>query len=472
MTGILADWHSKSLISGIWLGLMVLFACQPGPEQKIPQEAIAVDTAQALPDSGSKPQPWKRGEVVSQDSYTYYVPGSASDSAQTFILFFDPQGEGHEPVHLYRKLADKYNMVLVGSNESRNGVAFEEARHILDRFMLDVHHVSGFTAPHMYLAGFSGGAKVALDAASQLNEVKGVIYAGAPPATGAPPKPIFGFVGNSDMNYADVLHFDQNQNYDHPHFLKVWNGSHEWPRPEDMNLGFEWLQLRETADSLTAYSKIKDWTRRCDKAGNLKEKVECLQLAAFLASDLGFPDPSAEKIRNLEKKREWKKILNQQKEELKMELSLKEQYGSAFFQQDLYWWKSEIADLKAHRKSYSPFIQDRLLGYFSLACYSLGHRALAQPNRPLAEKILEIYRLSDPKNAEQAYLRAVFAAGIPDADGCLAALDEAIRLGFKDGERLQNEANFQFLKGNKSFETFSQQISKGNPAKKTQELPK
>jgi hypothetical protein len=460
MTGILAEWHTKRLISGICLLLLFALACQPTPDQKVPQEAIAVDSSQQEPDTIEKPATWLKGEIVRQDSYTYYVPASASDSAQVFILFFDPQGEGYEPIELYRKLADKYNMVLVGSNESRNGVAFEEARQMLDRFMLDMQHVSGFSHPHMYLAGFSGGAKVALDAATQLNEVRGVLYAGAPPTTGAPPKPIFGFVGNSDMNYADVLHFDQNQDADHPHFLKIWNGSHQWPSREEMDLGFEWLHLRESADSIKSTQKILEWTRRCDKAPSLKEKIECLQLASFLASDLALPDPSAEKIRSLEKKRAWKKIMDQQKEELKLELSLKEQYGTAFFQQDLYWWKSEIADLKAHRKSYSPFIQDRLLGYFSLASYSLASRALQQPNRPLAEKILEIYRLSDPKNAEQAYLRAVYSAGTPDADACLSALNEALNLGFNDARRWEQQAEFQFLKGNASFEKLSSQVKK------------
>ncbi len=48
-----------------------------------------------------------------------YIPSNNKTNA--VIYFFDPHGDGSLPVKKYKDLADKYQYVLIGSNNSKNG---------------------------------------------------------------------------------------------------------------------------------------------------------------------------------------------------------------------------------------------------------------------------------------------------------------------------------------------------------------
>jgi hypothetical protein len=100
------------------------------------------------------------------------------------------------------------------------------------------------------------------------------------------------------------------------------------------------------------------------------------------------------------------------------------------------------------------------LGYFSLASYSLANRALLQQENNLAEKILEIYHLSDPQNPEQAYLRAVLAARVQNPDKVLEFLSEALDLGFKEKERIRLQPEFQPYAENPGFQSIVMKLDK------------
>jgi hypothetical protein len=98
-------------------------------------------------------------------------------------------------------------------------------------------------------------------------------------------------------------------------------------------------------------------------------------------------------------------------------------------------------------------MQERLLGYFSLASYSLSHRALNEDQFDFLNKILEIYRFADPENSEHAYLKAVYFARIGKNENIIPALKEAVNLGFNQKQRLMEQIEFQTLHGNSEFTT-------------------
>jgi hypothetical protein len=176
-----------------------------------------------------------------------------------------------------------------------------------------------------------------------------------------------------------------------------------------------------------------------------------LKEASFFAFALNRNNPAEPILTKMSSDAKWVRVQESLKSELQRELRLKEYYGNAFFQQDLDWWLSEIRDLKQHRKSLPGPMQDRLLGYFSLASYSLSHRALRKNDFEFTKKILGIYQSSDPKNPEQAYLRAVFLASQHDSVASLNALKDAMKLGFLDAARADSQPEFQILK---SFEDY------------------
>src|SRR5690349_7723917 len=56
-----------------------------------------------------------RGDAT--QSYALYIP--PRNEKFTVIYFFDPHGDGALPLKKYKSLADKYNFVLIGSNNSK-----------------------------------------------------------------------------------------------------------------------------------------------------------------------------------------------------------------------------------------------------------------------------------------------------------------------------------------------------------------
>ena len=395
---------------------------------------------------------WKTGALLEDNNQAWYIPENleVKDSV-VCILFCDPQGDGKKPLELYKQLAKKNGFMLVGSKLSKNGMGLDESKTIVSQLIGRILAGSGFKRIAFYAAGFSGGAKVALHASAGLPTVKGVIYSGAVAVSDIPIKPLFGFAGNMDMNMADLVQFDADLPASFPHFLKIWNGKHEWPSPEIFASALEWIKIRENAGSGQLEKRRIDLQFEARRTKNLLEKESLLLESKFLAEDAVRKDLENEDLNILQTRPafiESKKLLEQ---EINDELAMKEFYNPAFFEKEIPWWRSEIAELKAHKKHKSANLQDRMLGYFSLAAYSLANRALQEQNDKQAEKILEIYRLSDPKNAEQAYLRAVLAGRRQQTNLVLEALAEAVKLGFNDKKRVLQQEEFRNLAENTEF---------------------
>jgi poly(3-hydroxybutyrate) depolymerase len=112
-------------------------------------------------------------------SYAIFLPRAYTpDRDWPVILAFDPGGRGRTPVERYQAAADQYGFIVAGSNNSRNNspeigraVAAMSA-DVLSRFRVDERRV--------YVAGMSGGARVAFSVAlGSPDHVAGVIASSA-----------------------------------------------------------------------------------------------------------------------------------------------------------------------------------------------------------------------------------------------------------------------------------------------------
>ena len=164
------------------------------------------------------------------------------------IYFFDPHGDGSFPLDKYKALADTYNFILIGSNNSKNGNDWSATENIWRAMFDDSQKRLKINNSRIYTCGFSGGAKVAGYVALNHNEVKGVIAngAGLPDAT---PAGNFHFsftaiAGEGDMNMTDLVaisnDLDKTQTR---HRIIFFDGKHEWAPESTMNIAFAGLQL-------------------------------------------------------------------------------------------------------------------------------------------------------------------------------------------------------------------------------------
>lgn len=297
---------------------------------------------------------FKTGEIIPLvqlhpdpgQSFALYLPKGYTDSSKLpAIIFFDPHGDGSYPLNLYHELADKYHYVLLGSNTSRNGMPLEQTQAVANNLYSEAKSRLSIDPDKISYCGFSGGAKVALLSAQSNPAIANVIYCGAKvDIQPNHPLALLGFAGLRDMNYTDLVIFEQGlRNMQVKHYLVEWKGKHEFPTADVFNDAFIFLNTGNVPD----YDKKK----------------------------ISITD--AQLVREQDKKNE---------------------YIKAFQGKDLDWWKKEIADLNAHKKT--DITDERLLGFLSLAGYSIGGSQLAENKLDMAEKILTIYKLADPENKD------------------------------------------------------------------------
>ncbi|MES2621264.1 MAG: hypothetical protein V4615_10460, partial [Bacteroidota bacterium] len=200
-------------------------------------------------------------------------------------------------------------------------------------------------------AGFSGGAKIAIDAGCANAEVDAVVYSGSVILWERLAHNIefLGIAGKEDMNYTELVSFHQSKYLkDKPHYLIEWNGKHEWPDANVFESAF-----------LYPYSTIP-------------------------AEKLFVFDAGSEKKFQLEKQ-------------------LRQGYYDALQKQTLNWWKSEVQNMQLKAKD--DIMYRRLLGLVSLSCYSFSQKFLSANDLANAEKIITIYEWVDPGNKDCAMFK-------------------------------------------------------------------
>jgi len=329
------------------------------------------------------------------NSYSLYLP-QQYDSAKTFpvIYFFDPHGKGNFPLEKYKSLADELGIIFAGSNNTKNGMDWQEINQAALLLFSDTKQKLNIDATKIFTCGFSGGGRIAANLATINKTIAGVISCSA----GLPANPsqirkdmIFvGIAGKEDMNLSEI--FDAAEalrNTEIKYLVKYFDGPHEWCPLETM-----------------------------------KEAMQfCLA-----------PTPS--KTENTIDK----KIIEREKQQ-------KNFYSEAFTKNDFAWWNNEFQKLEqkiANKNSPDAerYMYIRLKNFLSLAAFSYSNSALNSSRLPEADKFLSIYKLVDAKNSEHAYLRAKYFMLKNNAEEAGKALTDAAVLGFDDKERLQAEQLF------------------------------
>jgi len=185
------------------------------------------------------------------ESYALYLPSDYNTKSRWPVLyFFEPGGRGSLPVNTYAALAEANGIIMICSNNSRNGL-FEKMEPIAKRVFDDTRLKFRIDTGHIYCAGFSGGAKLAFGLAKKYRFIKAVISCGACyPADGLDKKDIpfinCGIIGTSDMNYYWMCR--QKIIMDSigcPFHLMLFEGEHEWPPEESFKEALCWTMYKD-----------------------------------------------------------------------------------------------------------------------------------------------------------------------------------------------------------------------------------
>lgn len=433
-------------------GALILFSCSRGKPKQSAESDNTITSTPVFPKENFPHDIVIRSVSFTTDtlqSFALYLPPSYSATEKfPVIIFFDPHGNGALPLTKYKGLAKQFGWVLIGSNNLKNGLTLSTTNRITASLIREIQSQMALDPKRISIAGFSGGAKVALSYAMDHPEITNVIYAGAatPLQHPNPGLSLLGFSGVNDMNYTELLAFDQSLSLTNmKHFLIEWNGKHEWPDSNIFMNAFYSIAFNDMRNNLldidegmiVRFQKWNDDAIESNPSPLLKAML--LDKARYFLHSLSPVTSYNNQLSALEQRPEFQSAAKEKQQWVEQEQKLKQEYYTAFSEKNMAWWKQEIGKLNGSNDPGMKPMHQRLLGFISLAGYSIAGNAIRQNQFETANKMLNIYKLADPENSDQPFLEACYFAKLNEPEKAIASLNRAINLGLQDVSKIMNE---------------------------------
>jgi len=353
----------------------------------------------------------QKQQALSSDAYEVYLPeGPTPATGWPLLIAIDPHGSGKTAMNHLQGAVTNYPAVLVASNQIQNN----DPNYMQELNALIIEASEKFPINRqVYLAGFSGGARMALSYAGS-HPVAGVIAAGA----FAPPDElraihgiVLGLIGMDDFNFPEAAQylFQPDQLPANTH-IELTNASHEWPDVDRLKNAWGWFLL---ADTTASKAELSDYVNRqqqridsLTKAGNLLQ-ASCLNRNMGTVSSFNAVVPFEQKANELMNSPAYQQQLAALGESLKTEMARRQQLTQAFMEKDENWWKNEIDSLHQRATSEPDLIQrmswKRLIGFLGIICYSYSRQLLARKDTEHLKQVLMVYRLAEPENPDMLH---------------------------------------------------------------------
>jgi poly(3-hydroxybutyrate) depolymerase len=439
----------------------------------------------ASPGFGSQPDELLRGKVIesvackadAQQTYTLYLPSGYTPAKKWPMLYaFDPAARGKLPVTLFKDAAEKFGYIVVGSNNSQNGM---QVAGIVQTLWADTHARFKIDDQRVYTTGFSGGARVALAVAlGYSGQVAGVIACSAGFPASATPAPglafvVFATTGTEDFNFPEVQQLKRKLDaMGARNHLEVFAGGHDWAPVELCAQAIAWMELL----AMKKGTRAKDdalidqlLTERTTKANsyetagkNYEAYLEYQALAADFA-DLRDTREFEANTARLAAIKEIKAAIKSERgeEERQRDLETKVQtllaklQPGASYPETLAELKSVFLDLTRKAEDAKDVSQQRvarrvLQAAFALLYESADRLSMLKNHSGAAEK-LEIAALLKPKNPYLSYELAIAYARAGNKSKAINALGRAIENGFTDVARIEQSPEFNPLRNEAGY---------------------
>ena len=452
----------RTFVSGFLVVYCLQMAAQTPSEFA---KGTVLDTVFVLGDSG--------------DSYALFLPENYQTSVPVPALFvFDPAARGALGVHTFKEAAGARGWIVICSNVSRNGpyeTNFEQASRLfsdaLSRFSINEDLI--------YVAGFSGGARLASTLAVLSDKIRGVIACGAAfsPNAGQMPLPgaafaFAGIVGSRDMNYQELWKADQwldRVGLSHRTFF--YDGVHSWPPQPQLQRAVNWM-IMETQQSLTANEPLMHQMYSLDtkvadtlytSGRYLESHWEYKHLSRQYAEAYpGEMDSIRERLNQIEQSREYKRQQTYFEKIRVTETRLRNLYSERFRSEleqspplvDQKWWLQQMQSLE---KKYG----DKVVGGTDML-WRIQNQLFAMPIeasesfRRKGEILNSLYcnELLTVLFAENGGLwirRAEDLARLQRPDEMIEVLRKAKESGYSDAEAVVNNPVFASFKSRADF---------------------
>jgi predicted esterase len=220
--------------------------------------------------------------------YALYLPsGYRPDRAWPILYVMDPRGRGVPAAEALQAGAERYGWILASSYNTMSDQSIDPNVAAVRAMWADTHDRLAIDDRRVYLAGFSGTVRSAVNLAlAAPGSVIGIFGAAAGFPTERPPSKdvpfdFFATVGDRDFNYYEMMDLEKKlAALALPSRIEMFAGAHSWPPPELASRGIGWLELRAMKRGLRAqdaalveelWAKDLEQARQAEAAGRTAE---------------------------------------------------------------------------------------------------------------------------------------------------------------------------------------------------------
>lgn len=435
------------------LCLLILISCnQKVEKEKVPEQksitATNYPTAQIT-----------KVEIDSMNSFQLYLPlAYQSNKKLPVIIFFDAHARGSLPVEMYKELAEEFQFILIGLNNSKNGLSPIMYNKIYDALYSHITKQIDFDQNKITLAGFSGGGRVAGALAFQNQNINAVISCSAgilgKNSMQTTPFHYVGIIGNEDFNYIELSNeFEQLNNKK----LIVYDGNHNWPNIQTMREAYLMLRIFQNENDNIAQNKSKVfYEEKLKETSNLYDHYLILQ-----RMDEVFANENSDvtkRLNQLSQNNEFQEYFTYTNNLKRVELDKRQKYAMAFQSENLKWWENELKEIEKHI-SISEFREDKLMylrlgNYLGMLGYFFTDRSLKMGKLDNMWTFLQKYELVDPDNADMFYYKAIYYAQKQDVIKVVESLKKSIEFGKGSASDFKQDPHFSMIQNTVEFKEF------------------
>ena len=388
----------------------------------------------------------------------------------------------------FKQGAEKYGYVVASSNNARNG-PWDPVFKALNAMSTDIETRFSIDTTRIYTAGFSGGARAAVAVAVLSNRVVGVIGCGAGQAAGFKVEPglhfdYVGLVGNLDMNYLEVTQFTTKlREMKYKSKVLYFEGGHRWPDADLLEGALEWLELqamrrglkeRDAGFATPIYEAMSQRAALLRNQGDMLAAYE--GYAAIVRDFQAFFDVSAAQrsAEQLYKSKAVKTALKMRKRRAREE----RKWVSRFSQQlrrlntddfistgsihNEKWWREEIAKLREQKAGAETReardMAARVLDWLWRHCNEQSSIYFDKNGVVRSIMLVQIWLMISPDHPYPNYQLGRLYAIYGWRELALSQLQAALKLGFRNLDRIENDKFWDSLRGQDAFERIVAQL--------------
>lgn len=388
----------------------------------------------------------------SHNRYEVYIPERAKvDDTLPMLLILDAHGAGRFALKKFILAANQYHLLLVASDVVKNDVPNYVG--IIETMVQDVRQKYPVNNV-IFIAGFSGGARMALGFALT-HSVNGLLLSGAL----ADPKelqslhcPVISISGMDDFNFIETAQYlFPIKNMPSNLKIELTHASHDWPDSLLLadEVGFLRFSGMSDHSSLSQKADLHVYEQKQQKRMDALIGQDNFLQAVLIAHNMAstFPFDTVTVFNNtystLTSNPNFQHDLTQLRQSLEDEMNLRQFYLNSLLTQDKSWWQSQINHLQQNiisgKDSYIRDMYKRVKAFLGIVCYSAAQQAVHSNDDVALEKILIVYRLLEPHNPDMFYFSAFIPYRKGDDKTTLFLLKQALVAGFSDQNRLKED---------------------------------